>query len=44
MSGFGINVSKLMETAGWTMNRISAETDQAPSSGMGTVCGLVLIA
>jgi predicted metal-binding protein len=43
MSGFGINVSKLMEIAGWKMKRIRSETDQAASSGMATVCGLVLI-
>jgi predicted metal-binding protein len=42
MSGFGINVSKLMQVAGWTMNRITQDTRQDGVS-MGTVCGLVLI-
>jgi predicted metal-binding protein len=42
MSGFGINVSKLMGAAGWTMSRIIRETDQDKTS-MSTVCGLVLI-
>ena len=42
MSGFGINVSKLMEVAGWTMSRITQETGRDKVS-MGTVCGLVLI-
>jgi len=42
MSGFGINVSKLMQVAGWTMNRSTPETASDKSS-MGTVCGLVLI-
>ena len=42
MSGFGINVSKLMEAAGWTMNRVVQETDQDKNS-ISTVCGLVLI-
>jgi predicted metal-binding protein len=42
MSGFGINVSKLMKTAGWSMNRITNEIDQHKAS-MSTVCGLVLI-
>jgi predicted metal-binding protein len=43
MSGFGINVSKLMHVAGWTLNRISSETDRGALSGTGTVCGLVLV-
>jgi predicted metal-binding protein len=42
MSGFGINVSKLMEAAGLTMNRITQNTSREKVS-MGTVCGLVLI-
>jgi len=42
MSGFGINVSKLMQVAGWTMNRITQDTSRERVS-MGTVCGLVLI-
>jgi predicted metal-binding protein len=42
MSGFGINVSKLMAAAGWTMKRITRDLDQHKAS-MSTVCGLVLI-
>jgi predicted metal-binding protein len=42
MSGFGINISKLMEAAGWTMYRITQNTSGEKVS-MGTVCGLVLI-
>jgi len=42
MSGFGINVSKLMEVAGWTMSRITQDTGRDEVS-MGTLCGLVLI-
>lgn len=42
MSGFGINVSKLMEAAGWTMKRVTCETHQNKVS-MSTVCGLVLV-
>lgn len=42
MSGFGIDVSKLMESAGWAMNRADpgGRTD-SPSTG--TLAGLVLI-
>jgi predicted metal-binding protein len=41
MSGFGINVSKLMQAAGWTMSRaVKTEKDAV---AMGTLCGLVLI-
>ncbi|MCU0574027.1 MAG: DUF2284 domain-containing protein [Syntrophobacteraceae bacterium] len=43
MSGFGINVSKLMQTAGWSMNRADGKTDRDRTSGTGTVCGLVLV-
>jgi len=42
MSGFGINVSKLMQAAGWTMNPTTEGTAQDKTS-MGTVCGLVLV-
>jgi predicted metal-binding protein len=42
MSGFGINVSKLMESAGWSMNRIVRETDPGEIE-MGMLCGLILI-
>jgi predicted metal-binding protein len=43
MSGFGINVSKLMRCAGWTMNRLGSEADKGKTSGTGTLCGLVLL-
>ncbi|MCD6272929.1 MAG: DUF2284 domain-containing protein [Deltaproteobacteria bacterium] len=42
MSGFGINVLKLMETAGLTMNMATPDTDSNEIK-MGSVCGLVLI-
>ncbi len=42
MSGFGINVSKLMAAAGWQMDRITRETDPALVK-TGTVSGLVLV-
>ena len=42
MSGFGINVSKLMQVAGWTMSRINRET-KPDAASMAMVCGLVLI-
>lgn len=40
MSGFGINVSKLMESAGWSFNRAGGET---VDTAIGTLCGLILI-
>lgn len=42
MSGFGINVSKLMEIAGWPFNKAENKTD-SDSDAMSHVCGLVLI-
>lgn len=42
MSGFGINVSKLIRAAGWSMNRVIPEA-KSITSPMGTICGLVLI-
>ena len=42
MSGFGINVSKLMQAAGWTLDRASPESTPGETK-MATVCGLVLI-
>ena len=42
MSGFGINVAKLLEKAGWQMWRAD-DDDQANRESMGTVAGLVLI-
>lgn len=42
MSGFGINVSKLMQSAGWILNRAARKA--APgSASMASVSGLVLI-
>lgn len=43
MSGFGINVSKLMQAAGWAMHR-AAGPGTSDTLKLGTVCGLVLIA
>lgn len=42
MSGFGINVSKLMQAAGWTMQRATPGATRDKTS-TGTVCGLVLL-
>ena len=42
MSGFGINVSKLLQAAGWPMDRIIRDTDP-DDVPMGAVSGLVLI-
>ena len=42
MSGFGINVSKLMKVAGWTMNRYTREADPGKAS-TAPICGLILI-
>jgi len=42
MSGFGINVSKLMKVAGWTMNRYTREADPDKAS-TAPICGLILI-
>jgi predicted metal-binding protein len=42
MSGFGINVSKLMEAAGWTMHRTLPGATPSKTT-MSTVCGLVLL-
>ena len=40
MSGFGINVSKLMQAAGWSVNIVGAKSADA---SVGTLCGLILI-
>lgn len=40
MSGFGINVSKLMESAGWTLKKAGGNTID---TAVGTLCGLILI-
>lgn len=42
MSGYGINVSKLFEAAGWSMNAVSHGTGAAEAK-MTYVCGLVLV-
>ena len=42
MSGFGINVSKLMKVAGWTMNRYNSEAGPDTAS-TAPICGLILI-
>ena len=42
MSGFGINVSKMLQAAGWHMDRITRETDP-DDVPMGSVSGLVLV-
>ena len=42
MSGFGINVSRLMEAAGMTYGMVTREAE-AEKTSMGTVCGLILI-
>ncbi|MBW2250008.1 MAG: hypothetical protein JRF60_05125 [Deltaproteobacteria bacterium] len=42
MSGYGINVSKMMQAAGWTMNRYNSEADSDTVS-TAPICGLILI-
>lgn len=42
MSGFGIDVTKLFEAAGWTMTRARIDPDEIEDK-MSHVCGLVLI-
>jgi len=42
MSGFGINVSKLFEAAGWNMSAVN-HGNEATKTKMTYVCGLVLI-
>jgi predicted metal-binding protein len=42
MSGFGINVAKLFEATGWTMNWV-VDNNDSTTTKMGNVCGLVLI-
>ncbi len=42
MSGFGINVSKLMEAAGWKLSVAEREGDKDKAK-IGTLCGLVLV-
>ncbi|MCP4627428.1 MAG: DUF2284 domain-containing protein [bacterium] len=42
MSGFGIDVARLFETAGWVMRWVSHDNDSTTTE-MANVCGLVLI-
>jgi predicted metal-binding protein len=42
MSGYGINVSKLMEAAGWQLEKITARTDPGKIP-TGSLCAMVLI-
>lgn len=42
MSGFGINVAKLFETAGWSLGATTRDT-ALTTNKMASVCGLVLI-
>jgi hypothetical protein len=42
MSGFGINVSKLMQAAGWKWKRVKHEAD-AHEDATATVSALILI-
>ncbi len=42
MSGFGIDVSRLMQTSGWKLEKITKKTDPQEIS-MGTVSALVLM-
>ena len=43
MSGYGVNVFRLMEVAGWQMDRITRDTS-SELVPMGSVSGLVLVA
>ena len=42
MSGFGIDVARLFETAGWTMRMVQSAPDAGESS-TADICGLILI-
>ncbi|MBT8358870.1 MAG: DUF2284 domain-containing protein [Desulfobacterales bacterium] len=42
MSGFGINVSKLMQAAGWKLKRYDSEADPDRVS-TAPICGLILV-
>ena len=42
MSGYGINVEKLMQVAGWSMSWVN-RGNHTKSESMATLCGLVLI-
>ena len=42
MSGFGVDVTRLMEEAGWTLNRVNQEQKRNQGE-TGTLCGVILI-
>lgn len=42
MSGFGVDTTALMRTAGWILHRVDPGAEQSPGA-KGTVCGLVLL-
>jgi len=42
MSGYGVNVTKLYEAAGWPLKDLAHETEEG-STRMASICGLVLI-
>lgn len=42
MSGFGVDVTRLMQAAGWSMKRAAADGARRADE-MATVCGLILI-
>lgn len=42
MSGFGVDTTALLRSAGWTLHRLDPGAAQAPDS-QGTVCGVVLL-
>ncbi len=42
MSGFGVDTTALMRSAGWILQRVDPGA-KPPTNAMGTVCGLVLL-
>jgi len=42
MSGYGVDTSALLRSAGWTLERVDPRTKPTPEA-IGTVCGLVLL-
>ncbi len=43
MSGFGINVAKLYEAAGWPFKNVVHDNGAGAVTGMSSLCGLVLL-
>jgi hypothetical protein len=43
MSGYGIDVTRLMAAAGWTLRPVTADPDPNQAA-TGSICALVLIA